>query len=158
MKRTILVALATTVALTAGSAHARTIKTGALKFTALPCALACSYNFAEVDGTAGQRFDACRYPSPAESFDDIVLKAPTGARQLIVLVNPTVEWDLFICSKPSKGNNGSLIAENLNNFFECQVTCSERVQLKITAGRSYVLRAYNVWDPADLTGRYWFNT
>jgi hypothetical protein len=140
------------------AASARTLKSGTMTFQATPCAIACSYNLKDADRTGGQRFDACEAPAPEGSFDDVILKAPTGARILTLTITPEVEWDLFLCSKPTRGNNGKLIAKNLNKFWECPAACPETFSATVSAGRSYVVRAFNVWDPADLPGRYWFKS
>ena len=143
-----------------GPSSARTIKSGTLTFHALPCAAWCTYQFKNFDGLVpgAPRLDACEGPGPDGAFSDVVLKAPTGARLLTTSITPDVDWDMFVCAKPARGNNGKMLGKNVNFFLDCQVACAETVTIKVNAGKSYVVRAYNAYDNLDLTGRYWFKS
>jgi hypothetical protein len=166
----LVVALAAMAAVVPANAY--TIKTGKKIYSADPCAVACSYwgfdipaDPTKIDPMTydpetiidGERF-ACTKPSPAGSWGDLVVTAPTGANLLKFYGTPEGDWDLFICSKPSVGNNGRLLASGANDASDpnCIMGCPESVRIPVKAGRKYVLRAYNWLDTENLTARYAF--
>ena len=118
--------------------------------------------FGVIDSTDSQSA-ACTAPSPAGSFADVVATAPKGTNYLVFSATPTVDWDLFICAKPTRGNNGKLLAVGANPVADandptmtCAIGCYEEVHIPVVAGRKYVLRAYNWSDPDNLTAKYTF--
>lgn len=102
--------------------------------------------------------NACRKPSPAGSYRDIVVTAPKYTNMLEFKAKPVIDWDLFICSKPRTGNNGVVLSSGANDTSDtdCQTGCAERALIPVRAGLKYVLRAYNWSDTDPLVATYTF--
>jgi hypothetical protein len=160
MRRVILFAvIAAGLASSFTPAHATTVKSGRLKFNApVPCTVTCAYWTDVANGLVpGVTFQACKAPFPPNSYADKVLTAPSTADFLVLKLYPTIDWDMFLCSKPSRGNNGRQLAMGANDATgDCSVGCVETIRYRVKPGVRYVVRAYNWSDTPDVTGRYWF--
>jgi hypothetical protein len=149
-------------------AQARTIakRSYTVKITSapVPCAVACAYWLENANNRdLDIYFNACRAPAPPASFTDIVLRAPNNANVLVVKSYPLSDWDTFLCSKPSRGNNGRELANGANSAtdtdnctFGIGFGCMETMRIRVREYQRYVFRAYNWSDAADMPVRvYW---
>lgn len=163
MKR--ILALAAVAAFALGAAVPAEAKTIARKsYTVkianapVPCTGVCAYWVDDLNNSElGIRFQACKAPFPQGSYTDIVLRAPDGANHLKIVAYPLIDWDLFLCSKPARGNNGRQLAQGANAAtdtdgcsFGAALGCIEHMSAKVVEGRRYVLRSYNWSDVADM--------
>lgn len=139
----------------------------------VPCMVYCAYwlDAANIDldgdGAEDIFFNACKAPFPEGSYDDVVVTAPAGARLLRFEIFPALDYDSFVCSKPASGNNGDLLASGAIAVGEaCDgvlgpndpsgTGCRELVNVEVSPGKKYVLRAYNWQDLPTVEGRYTF--
>jgi hypothetical protein len=127
----------------------------------------CPYN--TVGGNLG--FSECTNPFPEGSWVDIVTEPaptpPAGKKMILEFETfPQIDWDSWICDLLSNGShNGATLAAGANVFGKnCDnllgpdnpvpVGCKEKAVVPATAGKKYVLRAYNYTDVADDPGVY----
>lgn len=133
----------------------------------LPCSVLCSYN----PPASELGFSACENPFPDRTWYDVVTEAaptpPAGRKMLLQFeAFPQIDWDTWICALLSSGShNGGQIAqgspflgENCDNFLgpdnPVPFGCEEHASAPAEAGKRYVIRGYNFYDPADLPGIY----
>ena len=160
--------------------------------TAAPCTIACPYWMnvlnadVDSDGREDLRFDACGNPDGTDGslsdvpglpyekgviYDEILVgPRPEGTGLLIVELDPTVDWDLFICTDDGHdaGPCAGTMEECTKVWPGCDnilgpeslvpIGCRERHVIPTASGRQYVLRAYNWSDPFPLEGRYCWST
>ncbi|HVL33387.1 MAG TPA: hypothetical protein VM600_07385 [Actinomycetota bacterium] len=123
----------------------------------------CAYN--PPASTLG--YKACENPFPPNSWvDKITEPAPTppsGKKVILVFeATPMIDWDTFICANTSArtqlAQGANILGENCDNILgpdnPVPVGCAEKSQAPATPGRTYILRAYNYSDIADLHGKY----
>lgn len=136
-----------------------------VEWEALPCAVACSY-------WVDNGYTPCAHPFPPGSFDDVLTApapgAPGSVTVLEAVIDPAVDWDLFICvgdpptdqACPAGGECSSILGEPCDNPLGANhvapVACHEDVSIPIAMGERVTLRAYNWSDPLPVSGRYWF--
>jgi hypothetical protein len=186
MKKMLLIALVAALVAPMTPGHTKVLKKKNVTFSApVPCTVACPY-WMSADGFAAemnkfantaQNFDpttddpeafadrgldavlsvqgktewACPYPGPDVTWDQVRVKAPKGANLLVFEIWPETDWDSFVCTTKNK-----FLGSGANIVGDCDLGCYERVAIKVKAGRSYLLRAFNWSDAADLRGRYTF--
>ena len=139
----------------------------------VPCMVYCAYwldsanTDVDGDGTEDIYFAACGAPFPEGSYADLVVTAPANARLLEFQISPPLDWDSFICSKPTQGNNGALLGSGAHAVGDtCDgiigpddptgTGCSETVVISAVPGQRYVLRGYNWQDVPEIPARYRF--
>ena len=169
MKRILCLVAAASFAIGAAiPAEARTIKrktyTVKIANAPVPCTAVCAYWMETANNEeAGIEFQACTDPFPTGSYTDIVMTAPNDANYLKIVAYPLIDWDLFVCAKPTRGNNGRQLAQGANSAtdtdgcsFGAALGCIERISIKVREHRKYVLRSYNWSDVADMPVKvYW---
>ncbi len=131
------------------------------------CTFTCPYWLDVLnDGSTG--FQACEQPVVAAgvvSHRDTVQGTPKNAagvfaNLVVYVITPEVDWDSFICAKPTSGNNGEMLASGANNVGDpCDgllgpgdptgMGCLERSNIPVAPGDKYVFRAYNWSDNFD---------
>ncbi|HVL33385.1 MAG TPA: hypothetical protein VM600_07375 [Actinomycetota bacterium] len=123
----------------------------------------CAYNI--IAETAG--YKACENPFPPGSWIDKVTEAaptpPSGKKVILVFESsPMLDWDTWICANTSArtqlAQGANIFGENCDNIVgpdnPLPIGCQEKAQAPATPGRTYILRAYNYSDIADLHGKY----
>jgi hypothetical protein len=123
---------------------------------------ACSYLVLDpLDLTTSDYKLGCTAPGPAGSYSDLVVTAPKGANQIYITETPRTSWDLFLCAKPARGNNGAYINKSWTDP-HCQalglVGCKNTLSAPVVPGRKYVVRNFNSYDApgATITGTIQF--
>jgi hypothetical protein len=136
---------------------------------ATPCAAMCSY----WDVPTRLGFTPCEYPFPDGSFVDILTEAapPLASGKthevLQIEIDPTLDWDSFICSKGTGVSNGTQkqLAQGANNLGEncdnalgsnnpVEEGCIEKASTPAVPGTQYVIRLYNWIDVSATAGHY----
>jgi hypothetical protein len=170
----LLLLVATITCLGIIPAHAKALGSKTVTMNATPCAALCSYNVPHasdptlfVNSELGSAADserqtayACTEPEPAGSYADVVVKAPAGAKLLVLNYQPSVDWDAFICLKPKSGNNGPMVGRETDATFviggACTANCKSTATAKVKPGVQYVIRGYNFDSPDSLKMKYTF--
>jgi hypothetical protein len=157
MRRIALLVAVTALALGGQAADAKTIKSGRMTFSAaVPCTVVCAYWLAHpperIPFVAGDGNPyACTEPFPPGSYEDKILRAPKGAKLLRFQAYPVTDWDVAFCTPGNK-----YISFAANTATDCQFGCVETANIKVKAGKRYLIRAYNWSDTDPLPAKYWF--
>lgn len=153
----------------AGAAPALASETQVTFETTAPCAVLCPYFALQSEDVD---LEAACVPAPDTvpgSFDDVVIDVPTTAQFIQLLLEPTIDYDSFVCRTAPDADGGYLIEAGGNSidcnsvgvpaisiFVPFPVGCGEfiSVDARPFRGTQIIFRAFNFLDGPTASGSY----